>query len=457
MANPGRKPQPDPVRVLVFHLLTQVNRDGAYANLRLPELLKGSDLIERDRAFATELAYGTLRMQGKHDEFIRQKSSRPFEELDPALVDLLRMGLHQLNEMRVPDHAAVGETVEVARALVGESKASFINALLREATRNPDFYSQFEVDFNEDPAAIKRKLSILHSHPEWEIASFYDQLKDWREVAALLESNNIPAKPNLIAWPGRSTVEELIQIGGTPLPWVSFGVLSEKMPSEYSAIHERRAGVQDKGSQLVAETFIATAQSQGDVSLSWLDMCAGPGGKASALYTSLAVARPQDDFRANEPSEHRARLVAQVIPGELVSVGRGQDIVSEGVSFDRIMIDAPCTGLGALRRRPEARWRRTPADLKELVMIQKELLTAGVQLLRAGGLIAYVTCSPHMLETKAQVLELLRKNPEIELVSIDPYLPPSVPRHVLAQDGSMQLWTHKDESDSMFMALLRKK
>ena len=90
-------------------------------------------------------------------------------------------------------------------------------------------------------------------------------------------------------------------------------------------------------------------------------------------------------------------------------------------------------------------------------MIQKELLTAGMQLLRTGGLIAYVTCSPHILETKAQVLELLRKNSDMELVSIDPYLPPSVPRHVLAQDGSMQLWTHKDESDSMFMALLRKK
>jgi 16S rRNA (cytosine967-C5)-methyltransferase len=457
VANPGRKPRPDPVRVLVFHLLTQVNRDGGYANLRLPELLKASDLIDRDRAFATELGYGTLRMQGKHDEFIRRTSSRPFEELDPAVVDLLRMGLHQLNEMRVADHAAVGETVEVARALVGESKASFINALLRESTRSPHFYDEYQPTFEEEPAEIKRKLAIVHSHPEWEIAAFYDQLKDWREVAALLAADNVPAKPNLIAWPGRSTPEELMAVGGTPLPWVRYGVLSEFPPSEYSAIHERRAGVQDKGSQLISEIFTATARASGDQALSWLDMCAGPGGKASALYTSLHVDRPQDTFRANEPSEHRARLVSQVIPGELVSVSRGQEILAEGVRFDRIIIDAPCTGLGALRRRPEARWRRTPSDLKELVMIQKELLHAGVELLNSGGMIAYVTCSPHILETRAQVLELLLKNPTVELVSIADFLPASVPTHVLASDGTMQLWTHRDESDSMFMALLRKK
>ena len=460
MANVGRKPKPDPVRVLVFNLLTQVNREGAYANLRLPELLKNSDLIERDRAFATELGYGTLRMQGKHDAFIREKSSRPFDELDPALVDLLRMGLHQLNEMRVPDHAAVGETVEVARMVVGESKASFINALLRESTRNPQFYDQYELVDSDTPQEMREKLSILHSHPEWEVASFYDQLQDWRKVESLLRANNVPARPHLIAWPGRSTPDELMQIGGTPLPWVKYGVLSEKMPSEYSAIHERRAGVQDKGSQLISEIFLqtaGTAQLQPNESqLAWLDMCAGPGGKASALYTSLRVRRPQDSFLANEPMEHRAKLVAQVIPGELVSVGKGQDLAHSESRFDRIMIDAPCTGLGALRRRPEARWRRTPSDLKELVQIQKELLYAGAQILKPGGILAYVTCSPHILETKAQVLEFLRKHPEMEQLNVEPYLPEAAPRELLTSDGALQLWTDRDEADSMFMSLFIK-
>jgi 16S rRNA (cytosine967-C5)-methyltransferase len=127
-----------------------------------------------------------------------------------------------------------------------------------------------------------------------------------------------------------------------------------------------------------------------------------------------------------------------------------------GITYDRILIDAPCTGLGALRRRPEARWRRTPQDLKELVKIQKELLNAGLELLKPGGIIAYVTCSPHLLETKAQVLEVLHKNKELELLDIRTFLPESVPDRVVAQDGTLQLWTHLDDADSMFMALLKR-
>ena len=160
---------------------------------------------------------------------------------------------------------------------------------------------------------------------------------------------------------------------------------------------------------------------------------------------------------ANEPSDHRARLVSQVIPSENVMIHSGQELPALGVRYDRIMIDAPCTGLGALRRRPEARWRRTPQDLKELVMTQKELLAAGLQLLKPGGLLAYVTCSPHLLETKAQVLEVLHRNKDLELVDIKPYLPEAVPTRVITADGALQLWTHLDDADSMFMALFTRK
>ena len=121
--------------------------------------------------------------------------------------------------------------------------------------------------------------------------------------------------------------------------------------------------------------------------------------------------------------------------------------------YDRIIIDAPCTGLGALRRRPEARWRRTPQDLKELVMTQKELLASGLQLLKPGGLLAYVTCSPHLLETKAQVLEVLHHNRDLKRVDIKPFLPNHVPVRTITPEGALQLWTHLDDSDSMFMAL----
>ena len=453
MANVGRKPKPDAARLLVFHLLTQVNRQGAYANLRLPELLAGSALVERDRAFATELGYGTLRMQGKHDALIRRHIDRPFEEVDSGIVDILRMGIHQIKEMRVPDHAAVGETVEIARATLGESRATFVNAILRRAAAD----ATFEEDLAKIPDS-KERLAATYSHPEWEVSSFFDQLQDWEEVRKLLAANNQPVKPHLIAWPGRSTVNELLAEGGELLAWSQYGVLSAQMPGAYTAIRERRAGVQDRGSQLVSQIFLNTAAgaSQSGV-LSWLDMCAGPGGKASAIYTSLQEMRVNDKFTANEPSEHRARLLSHVIPGDNVIVHTGQELPAFDLQFDRILIDAPCTGLGALRRRPEARWRRTPQDLKELVKLQKELLAAGVELLAPDGILAYVTCSPHLLETKAQVLELLHRHKELELLDIRAYLPAEVPGRVVTEDGTLQLWTHRDDADSMFMALFKRK
>ena len=447
MANVGRKPKPEAARLLVFHLLTQVNRQGAYANLRLPELLADSNLEERDRAFATELGYGTLRMQGRHDALIKRHIDRPFEELDPGIVDLLRMGIHQLNEMRVPDHAAVGETVEVARGTIGESKASFVNAILRRVSTD----STFDEDISKIDSP-KERLAILFSHPEWEVSAFYDQLQSWEKVEELLRANNSPAKPHLIAWAGRSSVEELLAEGGERIEGTLHGVESAKMPGMYSAIHERRAGVQDRGSQIVSQIFLNTAKDV-DEHLSWLDMCAGPGGKASAVFTDLALNRPADYFIANEPSEHRARLVSHVIPRENVMVHTGQELPALGEKYDRIIIDAPCTGLGALRRRPEARWRRTPADLKELVKIQRELLGAGISLLKSGGVLAYVTCSPHLLETKAQVLEVLHRNPQLTLLNVSKFLPEGVPARVVKEDGTFQLWTHEDNADSMFLAL----
>lgn len=455
MANAGHKPKADKCRLLVFNLLRQVNDGGAYANLRLPELLRASDLDERDRAFATELSYGTLRMQGKHDAFIKANTKRPFEEIDGDLLDVLRMGLHQLNEMRVADHAAVGETVEVARALLGEAKASFVNAMLRESTRQPDFYQRFEVVEGDSAKIVREKYSILYSHPEWIVGAFFDQLQDWQRVKELLIANNTPVAPHLIAWPGRSTSEELLQVGGERIPGTRYGVYSSQAPYKYKAIIERRAGVQDLGSQIIAEAFVETRDST-KTQESWLDMCAGPGGKAAALYTSIHERFPHDTFMANEPSEHRAELVAQVVPRDLVHVGRGEDLPSKEQRFDRILIDAPCSGLGALRRRPEARWRKTQNDLKELVKIQKDLLNAGAELIQPGGVIAYVTCSPHLLETKAQVLEFLKKHPNFTLISASAYLPPEISKRVVLQDGTLQMWSDRDGSDSMYMALLRR-
>ena len=442
------KPKPGATRLLAYDLVSQVNRNGAYANLRLPELLADSELELRDRAFATELSYGTLRLQGKHDYAISKKADRSISELDEKIVDLLRIGIHQIFEMRVPIHAAVGETVEVARAVAGESKASYVNALLRSISTDLDMYE----DLQNDPSVSDlEKLSVLRSHPTWIISAYFDQLKDWGAVEELLRINNVPVAPHIVAWPGKSSVKEIIEVGGEKLPLGNYSVLSNSLPNDYPVIKDKRAGIQDMGSQLIAEIFFATRDS---VPLKWLDLCAGPGGKAALLHNLLQANNPEDSFLANEPTSHRADLVARVVPKEKIVSLDGRDAASFGEKFDRILIDAPCSGLGALRRRPEARWRRSLNDLKELLPLQRDLIDSAYEMLNPGGIIGFATCSPLLAETKSQVLDAKYRHKDLEILDIASFSPSGSTG--VNKDGSMQLWTHLDGSDSMFMALLQK-
>ena len=438
------KPNPNPSRLIAYELVHQVNNDGAYANIRLPELLAKSKMNTADKAFTTELSYGTLRMQGRHDYIIKKFIDRPFNEIDAKIIDLLRIGTHQITQMRVADHAAVGETVEVAKLVTGESKASYVNAILRKIAADSNDLSELET------LPMIERLAIKYSHPEWIISSFFDQLKDWPKVEELLVANNLPAAPDIVAWPGKSNINELILLGATKIVGYPNGVNLPGIPSEFSPIIERRAGVQDRGSQLVVENFLATIKP----GLSWLDMCAGPGGKAAYLFHSLTEQDPSARFLANEPVPHRAELVKRVVNNQQVVSFDATDPSNFAELFDRILVDAPCTGLGALRRRPESRWRKSLKDLKELVVLQRDLLSSAYQLLSPGGIIAYVTCSPHLAETRGQVIDFLDTHPDMKIAPITSYA--LAHAQGVQDDGSVQLWTHQDQSDAMFMVLFAK-
>lgn len=438
-----KSPKPETSRLLAFDLITEVNQNLGYSNLLVPQALNASLLDERDRALVTELVYGTIRMQGKHDWIIGQVSDRPFSQIDPGIIDVSRLGIHQIHEMRVPDHAAVSSTVEVARKRLGESKASYVNAILRSVVRRSKEEWLAPVHLISDPI---NRMSILHSHPEWIISAYYDLLKDWNDVELALKINNEPAIPTLVSWPGFSTVDDLVSIGALPTEYSSFGAHWKGNPGSLDLVRSRNAGVQDEGSQLVAEVFSKAANGS-----SWLDMCAGPGGKA-ALLSSIARIR-SIAFTANEISISRAELVRQVIHGDEVLVGDGRDIGKGEKKYDAILIDAPCTGLGALRRRPEVRWRRNLKDLRELTQLQRELISSGIQALNKGGILGYATCSPHLAETTVQVADLLRTHPEIEQVSVAPYLPQELKD--ADRSGALSLWTHKHGTDAMYLALFR--
>ena len=442
--NTFKSPKPDAARLLAFDLLTEVNRNEGYSNLLLPQALNASKLDDRDRSLVTELLYGTIRMQGKHDWVLSQVSDRPWADVDSGIADICRLGVHQIHEMRIPDHAAVAATVEVARKRIGESKASFVNALLRSVTRKSleDWFSPLEAI--TDPV---ERLSIKYSHPEWIVSAYYDLLKSWSEVESALKINNEAATPTLVSWPGFSTQQDLIEIGGEPTNFSPYGANWKGNPGALDLIKARKIGVQDEGSQLVAEVFAKAAHGS-----SWLDLCAGPGGKA-ALLSSIARQR-SIKFTANEVSVARAELVSQVVHGDRVLVFDGRTIGSLPEKFDAILIDAPCTGLGALRRRPEVRWRRTLQDLRALTQLQRELVDSAIDALNPGGVLGYATCSPHLAETSIQIADIKKKHSELQQISVDEYLPASL--HDATRDGAMSLWTHKHGTDAMYLALFRK-
>jgi len=442
--NTFKSPKPDAARLLAFDLLSEVNRNDGYSNLLLPQALNASKLEDRDRSLVTELLYGTIRMQGKHDWVLAQISDRPWTEVDPGIIDICRLGVHQIHEMRIPDHAAVAATVEVARKRIGESKASFVNALLRSVTRKS--LDEWFAPLEEISDPVER-FSIQYSHPEWIVSAYYDLLKDWTEVEAALKINNEAATPTLVSWPGFSTQQDLIDIGGEPTEYSPYGVQWKGNPGALDLIKARKIGVQDEGSQLVAEVFAKAADGA-----SWLDLCAGPGGKA-ALLSSIAKQR-DIRFTANEVSSARAELVSQVVHGARVLVSDGRTIGTSSEKFDAILIDAPCTGLGALRRRPEVRWRRTLQDLRALTQLQRELVDSAIDALKPGGVLGYATCSPHLAETSIQIADIKRKHSNLSQIDVDQYLPHNLDG--ATRDGAMSLWTHKHGTDAMYLALFRK-
>ncbi|MDR1807375.1 MAG: RsmB/NOP family class I SAM-dependent RNA methyltransferase [Propionibacteriaceae bacterium] len=438
-------------RRVAYDVLRRVTADGAYANLALAHALAAADLSPRDAAFTTTLVAGTCRGLGVYDEIIARASGRSLTTLQPAVIDLLRLGVHQALSLRVPPHAAVATTVDLAAATVGRRVMGLVNAILRRVTAKTYDEWLAELTAGAGPLAA---LALRTSHPVWIAQAYADRLGDLAEAEAALQANNEPPTPVLAIRPGLLTRDELLAEAGKhaqPGRWSPYAVRADGDPGRVPSVQAGRAGVEDEGSQLVALALAAADAPDGP----WLDLCAGPGGK-TALLAGLAAGRGVR-LVATEANAQRAQLVRENLrayrrPPE-VTVADGRRPPFEAGSFARVLVDAPCTGLGALRRRPEARWRKSPADLAQLVTLQRELLDSALRLVRPGGVVAYVTCSPHRAETADVVGAALDAHPGVTPLPAAPLLPGSPPG---AADGPYaQLWGHRHGTDAMFLALLR--
>jgi len=446
-----------PARRVAFDVIHAVSTSDAYANLLLPHRLAEAKLSPADAGLATELTYGTLRRRGYYDRVIAHAAKRPVTEIDDAILDVLRLGAHQLLSMRVAGHAAVNESVELARSAGSRSAAGFTNGVLRTISRTEP--AEWERILLGEVTNDTDRLAVSTAHPSWVVRAIRQalDLQDrGDELEEALAADNLAPQVNLIALPGLADRPE----DAEPNRFSPYGFRSPGGdPVQLVGTGGGRLRVQDEGSQLAALALTrAVPVRPGE---RWLDLCAGPGGKAALLAAEALAGEARLD--ANELVPARARLVERALAGVplevSVSTADGTKLAAEHPgSYDRILLDAPCTGLGALRRRPEARWRKTPKDVSELTRLQGSLLDAAITALAPGGIVAYVTCSPHVGETALIVESALRAHPGMERLDTSAVLDQvtTEPLDAAAPGGAVQLWPHRQGTDAMYIALLRK-
>lgn len=501
--NGGKRPVParawiSGARLVAYDVLRDVEEREAYANLALPGRIREAGLDTRDAGLATELVAGALRWRGRYDRIIELAAGRAIDDVDSRTRNVLRLGIHQLLGMRTAAHAAVNESVELQRRVGNQNAAGFVNGVLRSVGRRTN------EEWDEAIAAESRTpddaLAARTSHPAWVLRALRDALRHEgreSELDELLAADNVAPRVSLAVLPvSELTAAEAASAmaptdtetapgevhGGGADPESdheaeiapSRPVLRAAGPSPLglelsggdparaiAAIREPEGlvRVQDQGSQLAALALTRVREVRPGER--WLDLCAGPGGKTAVLGAEALLGGAS--VRANEVAEHRAELVRRSVVGVADSVEvvshDGRDPAAYGDElFDRILVDAPCTGLGALRRRPEARWRKQPSDIPVLTALQSELLDAAAAHLAPGGVLAYVTCSPHLAETRIAVDRFLKRTPGLTELDARAALR-SVARGELDIAGdalSAQLWPHRHGTDAMFVALLRR-
>ena len=481
------------MRRVAYDVLYAVDQRDAYANLLLPALLRERGIEGRDAALATELTYGTLRGLQTYDAILDLCSDRSPGDIDPPVREVLRLGTHQLLGTRVASHAAVATSVDLTKDVAGMRPAGFVNAVLRRvSTREQAEWLQIIApDRAADPAG---HLAATCGYPRWIVEAFCAALGEdpggsLPETEEALAAGNVRPLITLAALPGLAAPEELTGPAGPagaaghagpagpavptaePARWSPFGViLAGGDPAAIPAVAEGRAFVQDEASQLAA-LALASAPLAGPGTPdaeAWLDLCAGPGGKSAVL---AALAGPAHVL-ASDVRPHRAELTRahlRRLPDAAVLAADGRSGAWRPGAFARVLADVPCSGLGALRRRPEARWRKTPEDVENLGGLQRDLLRAAIDAARPGGVIAYVTCSPHRAETHDVVRDVLSQRTDVTVLDAPAILADALRGAGPDPGGEIpglrspgpdgryaQFWPHRHGTDAIFLVLLRR-
>ncbi len=419
-------------RELAFAMTRKVNEEGGYLNLMLRYGMDPAEVDARDRGLVAELAYGVQRYRNRLDFIIAAFSRRPPDELDPEILDLLRLGVYQLVQTRIPQHAAVNETVSLAKKAVSEGAAAYVNAVMRAACSGMHDLSW---PSREDISAY---LQTWQSHPDWLVEYLLRRLGPREAEALCAADNQVPSlslRANLDRVQADELLAEVVSRGGTGcrsacLPEALTGV---RLPydSLLSVLDEGLCVVQDEVSMLVGHVV---DPRPGDVVI---DACAAPGGKATHLAQLggrgcrvIAVDRNRRRIDAMRATVSRLGLAnIDVREGDSTHLAETVPEVA-----DAVLVDAPCSGLGTLRRNPELKWRRRPEDLAVLSRLQYDLLASCAGQVRPGGTLVYSVCTYTDEETGGV---------------INPFLST---HHGFRLDGCVQIWPHLHHTEGMFIA-----
>jgi 16S rRNA (cytosine967-C5)-methyltransferase len=422
-------------RSVAYEAVFRVTEQGGYSNLALPGALRRAHLSAEDRAFATELTYGTIRRTPSLDWAIDRHATRPVRRMTSRARALLRLGAYQLLFMRTPPHAAVGETV----GLAGPREKGFVNAILRRVADDPPAWPTGPAD--ED-------VSVRTGLAPWAVADLRRLLGDETEVAAeaLAERALLCLRVNTC----RVTVDEaegaLRDAGFDPRRGTVHAdcLLLDRAgdPAALPGFAEGHLAVQDQASAFVVSLLDPQPGER------VLDACAGPGGKAAH---AACLIEPGGTLVAGEPYPRRAGLVARTaarLGAHPLVMAQDATMPAVRGGFDRVLVDAPCTGIGSARRRPELLWRTAKGELSGLARLQVAITAAAADVLKPGGRLVYSVCTFPRAETDAAADAILRHRPDL------------VPEPTPGPDGEVErhrLWPHLHGCDAMFVAAFRRR
>ncbi|XMB29064.1 16S rRNA (cytosine(967)-C(5))-methyltransferase RsmB [Paenibacillus sp. BR2-3] len=444
-------------REVALDVLVRVDEQGAYSNLLLNSSLQKAGLSREDSGLATELVYGTISRMNTLDYVLEKFVAKGIAKLQPWVRSLLRLSLYQILYLdRIPSHAAVNEAVNISKKRGHQGISGMVNGVLRSVLRAGEL-PVLPKDLSES-----ERVSIQHSHPLWMVQRWMDEYGAETAEAICAANNEPPAvsvRVNTTMISRERLLNEMLEQGlqasaseVSPYGIVIRGGGNLALSTWY---RDGFLSIQDESSMLVAE---AVAPEPG---MRVLDCCAAPGGKTAHMAELM---KDEGYIFANDLHQHKARLIseqAQRLGLESIVTGSGDamDLVNtcESSSFDRILLDAPCSGLGVIRRKPDLKWRKEPEDVASIAALQRVLLESVSKLLKPGGVLVYSTCTTEQAENGDIVSSFLEQSPDFTAITFTSPLWDRLQDTALGIGEGIQILPHHYGSDGFYIARLQRR